>query len=48
MLPTVVTSEIERALLDYLQTTFHLRVKSLEAELLRFLRDEKTGMFRGP
>ena len=48
MFPTVVSSEIERALLDYLRTTFHLRDKQLEAELFRFLRDEKTGMFKGP
>lgn len=48
MLPTVVSAEVERALLDYLQTTFHLRDKELEAALFRFLRDETTGMFRGP
>ncbi len=48
MFPTVVSAEIERALLDYLQTTFHLRDKELEASLFEFLRDDKTGMFRGP
>lgn len=48
MLPTVVTSEIERALLDYLRSTFRLRDKKLEAALLDFLRDAETGMFRGP
>jgi DEAD/DEAH box helicase domain-containing protein len=48
MLPTVVSSEIERALFDYLQTTFRLQDKSLEAALFAFLRDGETGMFRGP
>lgn len=48
MFPTVVSSEIERALLDYLRTTFHLRDQGLEAALFRFLRDDETGMFRGP
>jgi DEAD/DEAH box helicase domain-containing protein len=48
MFPTVVSSEIERALLDYLQTTFHLRDQELEAALFRFLKDDQTGMFRGP
>ena len=48
MLPTVVSAEVERALLDYLQTTFHLRDKALESALFRFLKDESTGMFRGP
>src|SRR5687768_12708921 len=48
MFPTVVSSEIERALLDYLQTTFRLRDKELESALFRFLRDGETGMFRGP
>jgi len=43
MFPTVDSAEIERALLDYLQTTFHLRDKQLEAALFKFLRDEKTG-----
>jgi len=48
MFPTVVSAEIEHSLLDYLQTTFHLRDKSLEEALFRFLRDENTGMFKGP
>jgi len=48
MLPSVVTTEVKRALIDYLRTTFHLKDKQLEAELLRFLQDGKTGMFRGP
>lgn len=48
MFPTVVSAEIERTLLDYLRTTFHLRDKELEAALLRFLKDPDTGMFRGP
>ena len=48
MFPTVVSSEIERALLDYLQTTFHLQNKALETALFRYLQDGETGMFRGP
>jgi DEAD/DEAH box helicase domain-containing protein len=48
MFPTVVSSEIERALLDYLQTTFRLQDKELEDALFRYLRDGETGMFRGP
>lgn len=48
MFPTVVTSEIERALLDYLTTTFNLKDKALEAALFSFLQDGKTGMFKGP
>lgn len=48
MFPTVVTSEVQRALLDYLRTTFRLADKELEEALFRFLKDEQTGMFRGP
>jgi DEAD/DEAH box helicase domain-containing protein len=48
MFPTVVSSEIERALLDYLRATFRLRDKNFEEELFRFLRDGETGIFRGP
>jgi DEAD/DEAH box helicase domain-containing protein len=48
MFPTVLSSDIERALLDYLETTFHLSDAALEAALLSFLRDPQTGIFRGP
>lgn len=48
MLPPIVASEVQRALLDYLRTTFRLRNKGLEEALFRFLSDEATGMFRGP
>lgn len=48
MFPTVVSSEIERALLDYLRATFRLRDKEFEVALFRFLRDGETGIFRGP
>lgn len=40
MLPAVVSAEVERALLDYLLTTFHLKDKALEAALFAFLRDD--------
>lgn len=48
MFPTVVSAEIERALVDYLRTTFRLQNKQLEEALFRFLGDGETGMFRGP
>ncbi|MEN9577764.1 MAG: hypothetical protein RJA70_773 [Pseudomonadota bacterium] len=48
MFPTVISAEVERALLDYLQTTFHLQDAELEAALFKFLSDAQTGMFRGP
>lgn len=48
MFPAVVTSEVQRALVDYLRTTFRLADKELERALFRFLADEQTGMFRGP
>ena len=48
MFPSVVSAEIERALLDYLRTTLRLRDKAFEEALFRFLRDEQNGMFRGP
>ncbi|HET9953036.1 MAG TPA: DEAD/DEAH box helicase, partial [Polyangiaceae bacterium] len=48
MIPSVVGSEIRRALLDYLKTTFRLQDAELEAALFRYLESDETGMFQGP
>src|SRR4051794_28239285 len=48
MIPSLVAGEIERALVDYLATTFSLSDDDVRDELARFLSNPRQGIFRGP
>ncbi|MEZ4383401.1 MAG: DEAD/DEAH box helicase [Nannocystaceae bacterium] len=48
MIPSVVTTQLQGTIRDYLRTTFSLRDKSYEAALLDLLADPERGLFRGP
>lgn len=48
MLPLTVADQVRSTLLDYLTTTFNFQDEAVEASLLDFLQDEKTGLFKGP
>ncbi|PRQ08958.1 DEAD/DEAH box helicase [Enhygromyxa salina] len=48
MLPSVVATQLQSTLRDYLRTTFSLRDKAYERALLAFLSDPTDGMFQGP
>ena len=48
MIPSLVSGEIRRALVDYLATTFGLCDDDVRDALSDFLTDPATGIFRGP
>lgn len=48
MLPLTVADQVRSTLLDYLITTFNFQDEGVEASLLAFLEDDKTGLFKGP
>ncbi len=48
MIPSIVTTQLQETIRDYLRTTFSLRDRSYEAALLEFLADPVRGLFRGP
>jgi DEAD/DEAH box helicase domain-containing protein len=48
VLPTVVTTQLQATLRDYLRTTFSLRDRAYERALLDYLADPEHGLFRGP
>ena len=48
LLPTRQARSIEEGLLDYLTTTFALADDDARLALAEFLRDEHTGLFKGP
>lgn len=48
MIPSVVSTELQRTVREYLATTFCLRDRDYERALLDFLQSPKTGLFRGP
>lgn len=48
MLPLHYALELRSSTLEYLRTTFAFRDKALGRAFDKFLRDEETGLFRGP
>ncbi len=47
-LPSLLAEEVQDALTEYLTTTYALGDQDTRDELGRFLRDQHTGIFRGP
>ena len=48
MIPSVLSDEIKRTVLDYLDTTFSFQDDTLAESLKEFLLDSEQGMFKGP
>src|SRR5688500_13171799 len=48
MLPSQVAAELQRAVADYLQTTFAFTRPELQRALEAFIADPERGLFKGP
>jgi DEAD/DEAH box helicase domain-containing protein len=48
MIPSILSNEIKRTVLDYLDTTFSFQDDTLANGLKEFLLDSEQGMFKGP
>ncbi len=48
MIPSVVSTQLQATIRDYLRTTFSLRDQVYERELLAVLGDPERGLFKGP
>lgn len=48
MIPSVVSTQLQATIRDYLRTTFSLRDRVYEQALLSVLGDRERGLFKGP
>ena len=48
MIPSILSNEVKRTVLDYLDTTFSFQDDTLAESLKDFLLDSEQGMFKGP
>ncbi|OGQ78139.1 MAG: hypothetical protein A2289_04695 [Deltaproteobacteria bacterium RIFOXYA12_FULL_58_15] len=48
MIPSLVSTQIQRGIRDYLQTTFAFKDPALSEALDRLVRDPENGLFKGP